>query len=330
MLVGSVLFKCVGNKYDKEVPYMRIEQLQYLVAIADTKSFTLASEQLYITQPSISQSITALEKELGVTLLLRTRMGAEPTAIGAEIIQEARVVLKQIERINDLAARETQTLLTSLTVVAAPLITNTILPKAILQMDKSTVSQLNIVQNTTRKAEQMILNEQADLAVVPYVQIPDRSALVFRPLLEVQTMALVRRNSILSQREVLSFQDIQQYPVALFGNEFISFDHILARIQAFGPANIVLKTSSPEMVKQVSLQSDYVGLAYDLSILNHPHVVSGELIAIPITDPVEMTFGILSKKDTRIGPLTKKLAAALVEKSRETESELAALHAVSL
>lgn len=305
---------------------MRIEQLQYLVMIADTKSFTVASERLYITQPSISQSITALEKELNVTLLRRTRVGAEPTPIGLEIIQEARGILEKIDHISALVAREQQQALTTLTIVAAPLITNSILPEAIVKLNEETMGHLNIVQNTTGIAEQMILSDQADLAVVPYVRLPENAALAFTPLFQVETMALVRKSSPLAGQKSLVFQEIQRHPVALFGSEYVSFKHIHSRISAYGPANIVLKTSSPELTKRVSLNSDYVGLAYDLSILNHPSVVSGDLVAIPIVEPVTMTFGILEKRQRKCSPLMKRLVEELTQKSNQTLQELAALH----
>ena len=56
---------------------MRLEQLKYIVEIADTGSFTTASERLFIAQPSISQAVTSLEKELNVTMFHRSLIFAE-------------------------------------------------------------------------------------------------------------------------------------------------------------------------------------------------------------------------------------------------------------
>ena len=61
---------------------MRLEQLYYIVEIADTGSFTASSERLFVSQPSISQSVNALEKELDVTIFKRSRSGAIPTEAG--------------------------------------------------------------------------------------------------------------------------------------------------------------------------------------------------------------------------------------------------------
>ena len=50
---------------------MRLEQLQYIIEIADTGSFTTASERLFIAQPSISQAVNSLEKELNLQKSVR-------------------------------------------------------------------------------------------------------------------------------------------------------------------------------------------------------------------------------------------------------------------
>ena len=54
---------------------MNLEQLEYVVEIAKTQSFSAASEHLHVTQSAISQSIHRLEKELGLILFERSRQG---------------------------------------------------------------------------------------------------------------------------------------------------------------------------------------------------------------------------------------------------------------
>ena len=78
---------------------MRLEQLRYIIEIADTGSFTMASERLFIAQPSVSQAVTALEKELNMTLFTRYRTGAVPTPLGLKVIAHAREVIKSVGEI---------------------------------------------------------------------------------------------------------------------------------------------------------------------------------------------------------------------------------------
>ena len=56
---------------------MRTSQLEYFTAVAETLSFTRASELCHVAQPAISQQIQSLEKELGFSLFVRSTKGVE-------------------------------------------------------------------------------------------------------------------------------------------------------------------------------------------------------------------------------------------------------------
>lgn len=72
---------------------MTLQQLRYLVAIARAGSFSAAARQLFVTQPTLSQQITALEKELGVRVIERGHRTVELTSFGAKAIHFAEVIL---------------------------------------------------------------------------------------------------------------------------------------------------------------------------------------------------------------------------------------------
>ena len=71
---------------------MRLEQLQYVVEIDKTRSISKAAKNLYITQPSISAAISALEKELNIKIFERTKNGVDPTPEGEKIVFLAQEV----------------------------------------------------------------------------------------------------------------------------------------------------------------------------------------------------------------------------------------------
>ena len=80
-----------------------LRQLEYLVAIADTRHFGRAAQTCHVSQPSMSQQLRTLEKGLGVVLVDRTPSGAELTPIGRELADRARRILVEVKDINDLA-----------------------------------------------------------------------------------------------------------------------------------------------------------------------------------------------------------------------------------
>ncbi|MGV9882187.1 LysR family transcriptional regulator [Streptomyces sp. NPDC003006] len=72
---------------------MQFQQLHYFVAVAETRHFTRAAEQVHVSQPSLSQQIRALEKELGAELFSRARGNITLTDAGEALLPLARRIL---------------------------------------------------------------------------------------------------------------------------------------------------------------------------------------------------------------------------------------------
>ncbi len=77
---------------------MNLRQLHYFLAIADEGSFTRAAERLLVAQPSLSQQIKSLERELGGRLLERLPKGVRLTAAGKVFLPEARAAVAHADR----------------------------------------------------------------------------------------------------------------------------------------------------------------------------------------------------------------------------------------
>jgi DNA-binding transcriptional LysR family regulator len=82
---------------------MRIEQLNYLVVVAQFGSINKASEKLFVSQPAISSAIKSLEDELHVKLLTRTHSGVIPTIHGERVITDAEKILSTMKSWGELS-----------------------------------------------------------------------------------------------------------------------------------------------------------------------------------------------------------------------------------
>ena len=85
---------------------MNLQQLHYLVALDTHGQFGLAADSCFVTQPALSVQVQKLEEELGVLLFDRTKKGAEPTAVGAKVIAQARLVLREAQLLRELVQVE--------------------------------------------------------------------------------------------------------------------------------------------------------------------------------------------------------------------------------
>ena len=77
---------------------MSLRQFEYALAVAAEGSVTAAAELLHVAQPSVSQQIRGLERELGVRLFARTPTGLVPTAAGRAFLREAEVAVNAARR----------------------------------------------------------------------------------------------------------------------------------------------------------------------------------------------------------------------------------------
>ena len=83
---------------------MTIIQLEYLLAVANCGSFSLAAEHCFVTQPSLSMQVKALEEELGVVLLDRSKKPVIPTEAGEVVLDRARETLRAYNNIRESVA----------------------------------------------------------------------------------------------------------------------------------------------------------------------------------------------------------------------------------
>lgn len=84
-----------------EVNNMRLEQLEYLVAIDEKRSINLASQKLHIAQQSLSKAIQNLEEELDVTLLYRSAQGTKLTKEGEIVLYRAKRIFAELEKLKN-------------------------------------------------------------------------------------------------------------------------------------------------------------------------------------------------------------------------------------
>ncbi|MCD8084292.1 MAG: LysR family transcriptional regulator [Clostridiales bacterium] len=300
---------------------MRLEQLQYIVEIADTGSFTTASEHLFIAQPSISQAVSTLEKELNVTIFKRSRLGAEPTSIGSEIISHARKVLSETSEIRKLCSLDYSEIVDTITISTVPTLCSTILPKSISRYKKLFPNvTIKIHEDGSKKIRQEIRSGSADFGLVTrHSYIPYDDTETFQPLFSGKLMAYVSAKSALAQYKVVRFEDICTYQVVLFGDTFTLSDYIMRQLEKFGTPKILTSSRNPESVMAFVIDTDCVGFAPDVFLAKNIHVYNGDIVPLHIDDPEITQFGILTNPNRSISTANEMLMKEILIQAQHFE-----------
>ncbi|OZA13903.1 MAG: DNA-binding transcriptional regulator OxyR [Hydrogenophilales bacterium 17-62-8] len=115
---------------------MTLQELKYLVALADYGHFGKAAEACFITQSTLSTQIKKLEGFLGVTLFDRSLKRVTPTPIGREILQAARNIVEETERIRQVAKHAQDPMTRTINLGVIPTLGPYYLPHALTLMHK--------------------------------------------------------------------------------------------------------------------------------------------------------------------------------------------------
>lgn len=108
-----------------------LQQLDYLVALAETQNFSRAAAACFVSQPALSSQIRELERRLGTVLVERTSRGAHLTPAGETAVRRARQVLQQVDDLAAGARDEHARLSGVLTIGAIPTMAPYLLPRVV-------------------------------------------------------------------------------------------------------------------------------------------------------------------------------------------------------
>lgn len=163
---------------------MQLHQLRYFVAVAETRHFTHAADNVGITQPSLSKQIHALEADLGAPLFERIRGDIRLTAAGEVLLPLARRILADTET----ARREVQELIGlrrgRVRLGATPSLITSLAPEVLRQFrDAHPAVEVRVTENGSQDLVRDLLRGELDLALIILPATGADPALRVEPLL---------------------------------------------------------------------------------------------------------------------------------------------------
>jgi len=186
---------------------MTITQLEYIVAVDTYKSFVLAAEKCFVTQPTLSMQVQKLEDMLGVKIFDRTRQPITPTEVGIEIITQARVMLAESYKIKEIVTDRQKELSGELRIGIIPTIAPYLLPKIIARfLEKYPQVKLVVWEQNTEHLIQQLKLGMIDCGILSTPL--HESNLIEIPVFYENFVAYVSKNSKLHKKKNISPEDI--------------------------------------------------------------------------------------------------------------------------
>lgn len=187
---------------------MTIVQFQYILAVDQYKNFTTAAEKCFVTQPTLSMQVQKLEEELDILIFDRSKKPIETTEVGKKIINQARAVVTEAERIKDIISQYKGYIGGDFKLGIIPTIAPTLLPMFLgLFVKKYPKVELIIEELTTQDIIKGILEGSLDAGILATPL--EQPNIVERPLFNEPFVAYIPKNHRLGTQKRIHTSDLK-------------------------------------------------------------------------------------------------------------------------
>lgn len=289
---------------------MTLQQLRYAVAIADYKSMNQAAAKLFVTQPTLSNTIKDLEDEIHIAIFTRSNKGIIITPEGEEFLGYARQMLDHYhlieERYMDNAASKKK--------FSVSMQHYTFAVEAFIRMAKAFGMDEYEFAIHEAKTSEVIDNVRLSRSEIGILyrnefngkfldKILKQNDLEFVPLFDCKIYVYLSKNNPLAAKEMIDFEDLQQYPCLSFeqgdNNSFYFAEEVFSTYDY----RQVIKADD-----RATLLNLMVGLnGYTLcSGIICAELNGDDYAAIPLNTNETMTIGYIKQKQMRLSILGEK------------------------
>ena len=146
---------------------MTLNELRYIVAVANERNFGRAAQKCFVSQPALSVAIQKLEEELGARLFERGKTEVAVTAVGERVVEQAQKVLEEAARIREMAQAGRNQLAGPLKLGAIYTVAPYLLPDLIPALHELAPQMpLDIEENLTENLEAALKSGRIDAAII--------------------------------------------------------------------------------------------------------------------------------------------------------------------
>jgi len=269
------------------VAELKLKDLQYLVALADTRHFGRAAARCFVSQPTLSAQLRKLEDYLGVKLVERQPRRVSLTPAGERVVERARRILEESDEIVSLAKRERDPLAGRLNVALIPTIGPYLLPRVAPAIRKALPKlQLMLYEHQTAPLLEKLRSGELDLGILA---LPvDEEGLQVRTLFDEPFSVALPSQHPLVQKKSVSIGDLEGETLLLLEDGHCLRDQALevcSRIDVREPQDF--RATSLETLRQMVAAGLGITLLPEMAV-HSPYGDPRSLTLRPLTRPVPL------------------------------------------
>lgn len=275
---------------------MRIQQLHYVIRIAETGSMNEAAKSLFITQPSLSNAVRDLEKEMGIEIFHRNPKGLNLTKDGIEFLSYARQVIEQTalleERYKNPGAKRE---LFSVSSQHYAFVVNAF----VSLLKKTDMENYELFLRETRTWEIIddVKNFRSEIGVLflnnfnreILLKMLEDNRLTYTHLFTAKPHVFVSKDNPLAEKDILTLQDLADYPYLSYEqgihNSFYFSEEILS--QEPHKKSIVVSDRATLFNLMIGLNGYTIATGILNSNLNGDNILS---IPLDYDDEIELVY----------------------------------------
>lgn len=297
---------------------MNLQNLQYLVSVAETGSVTRSAELLRMTQPALSRGLAALEEELGARLFDRLPRTMKLTVFGEAMVRRAQTIFRQIEdakhEIRHLQQHET----TEVIIGSGPIWLTQLLPEAIdrtvRQMPAISVS---VTGGFERQLAELVRRGQADFILTELTDDPEFADLASEPLARADYAVIARRGHPLAGAHDIDLRDLLRFQWVMPSHAVNAQKRLdgLFQIDGLTPPVAHIRSTSMGFITRFLEETDSLTFAVRSVLPNSPGLAP---LALGRAMPSRQT-GVQRRPDGWLSEAAERVLAELRVLARATD-----------
>lgn len=300
-----------------------LQKIIYFIAVVENNfNITKAAQELYISQPALSNAIRAMEKEEGIALFIKSKgRYTELTPGGRYLYEEGKLLLRRHEKIIRQLHRIGNHFTRTVNIAAPPFLLRSYLASILFFLHERFPQVEFIFSETDQEGlKESLLNQSVDLGLMTEPNDYNNVGISKIPVDHSKFAAILSKSHPLAKREYLDWKDIVHYPLSVPGDKFSTYYLIQNAIHSRGlEAHVALAGSVWDFQVTTLIGTDYISLMPERIRHYFTKDMVRNLIMVPVRESVDWTVVCCENIAVENPPIIKEIKRFIIDKIQDME-----------